>query len=937
MIQRDIYPRVGRYPWGRAALACALVGLWTSCPRTARPGDPVDPKALLEAAQKADRVGRLARAERLWVKVLRGARGRGEDALQFRAALALSRVTLSRGRLAVGRAVLGQELARAQKVNNLPRMAQAHAALGDLYRGTGQLDLAVRQYKRAEVSATGAGLRSLRARAIARQAGVAARRGNLSAAVEGLGQVVTLVGGLRSVAAARAAMAAGRGFALIADYRRARRFLGIAQMGFAAKGRLVRSGVADLELARLAVTVGDRGAAKRDFGQALRQLAKARAHRRHAKAAWHFARALDSWGDYGAARRQRDVARRSLRELGDDYAEALLDLDAARGLQRRRRFRDSATLLRRAVVVLEKASDRFSSGEARILMGRARVRMGQAADALGELTRALDHASAVSAPELSWKAYALLGFLCDTLLDRESKAARFHKGAVNALERVQTGLDLIGGADPAAEDNAYYELARVNVKQWRRGGDPKHLDAALASFERSRARRLVDLLTRAGASLADSGQARRRVRGLSGEERFIAEQLAEPGVGLALRRLLYKRLIWIRTARVRLEGRAFRFAAAHPAPVGVGILKGAISEKGAVLIYHVGHRSSLLYGFNNEQSTVVNLPGQAKLRKLVRRFTGALFGTGHTSVAEVRRRGAELFRRLIAPASAILAGRTRVHLVLSGPLWPLPFAALPEGKRGWFGERRVFVRIPSAAVWLKLKATPRGADAKQELLAVARVSGDVQGQGSASPVRAALIARGHRLAFLPGSRDRAARLVAAVGAVRTVGAGRVTIVSGARGSEAALRKRTLTDYRRLHFAARLLLPARILGPSQPALVLAADAASDGIVLLRELMGLRLDADLVSIEGLDLGRGEPDWQGQEGAARALLLAGARTVVLPLAPPGPATADRFFTTLYRSLVKGSTKAAAWIAAGRALRKHRSTRHPRHWATYVLYGAL
>jgi len=98
VIQRDTYPRVGRYPWGRVALACALVVLWTSCPRTARPGDPVDPKALLEAAQKADRVGRLARAERLWVKVLRGARGRGEDALRFRAALALSRVTLSRGR-----------------------------------------------------------------------------------------------------------------------------------------------------------------------------------------------------------------------------------------------------------------------------------------------------------------------------------------------------------------------------------------------------------------------------------------------------------------------------------------------------------------------------------------------------------------------------------------------------------------------------------------------------------------------------------------------------------------------------------------------------------------------------------------------------------------------------------------------------------------------
>lgn len=908
---------------------CALLVLLTGCPRGPRHRDPTNPKALLEAAEKADRAGHLSTAERLWVKVLRGARLRGDDALRFRATLSLSRVAMSRGHPVVGRALLGQELALARKASHRPRLALAHAALGDLYRRSGQLDLAVGQYKWAAMYAKTAGLRSVRARVLARLAGAAARRGNLGSAVQAMTQVMMLVGGLRSVPAARAALAAGRGFALLADHRRARRYLGIAQMEFQAKGHLGWSGDASLDLAQLAVAVGDRYAAKRDFQQALKQLAEVGAHRRHANAAWLFARALDSWGSPGLARRQRDVARLSLRALGDSYGEAMLDLDAARALQRRRRFRDSSTLLRRAVVVLEKAKDRFSSGEARILLGRARVQMGQAADAVDELTRALDHAAAVSAPELSWQAYALLGFLTDTLLDRESKAARFHQGAVNALERVRAGLDLIGGAGTAAEDNAYYELARVHVKQWRRGGDPRHLDAALASLERSRARRLLDLLTRAGASLADSRKARARVRGLAGEERFLAEQLSAPGAGLALRRLLYKRLTRIRAHRTRLEGQAFRFAAAHPAPVTVGILKGAISEKGAVLVYHVGHRSSLLFGFNNEQSTVVNLPGLAELRKLVRRFTVAMFGKRPQSVAEIRRRGAALYRRLIAPASAVLAGRTRVHLVLSGPLWRLPFAALPEGKRGWLGERRVFVRIPSPAVWLKLKATPRGVDAKQELLAVARVRGDAR--GVASPVRAALIARGHRLASPPGSRDRAARIVAALGA------GRATIVSGDRASETKLRKRTLTDYRRLHFAAQLLLPARILGPVQPALVLAGDSSSDGLVLLRELMGLQLDADLVSIEGLELGRGRPDWQGQEGVARVLLLAGARAVVLPLAPPAPATADRFFTTLYRRLVKGSDKAAAWIAAQRAVRKQRSTRHPRHFATYVLYGAL
>jgi len=909
--------------------AGVFVVLLGGCPRGPRSGDPSDPKALLEAAVTADQAGHLATAERLWVKVLRGARQRGDDALRFRATLSLSRVALSRGRLVVGQALLGQELARAKKAQHRPRMALAHAGLGDLYRRAGRLDRALREYKWAALYAKAAGARSLWAQILAHMAGGAARRGDLDGAVRAMTRVVMLVGGLRSLDAARAALAAGRGFAVLSDFRRARKYLGLAQRKFQAQGVLGMGGEASLDLARLAVAAGDQSAAKLDFGQALRQLAEVGAHRRHANAAWLFARALDSWGDSKAARRQRDVARVSLRALGDIYGEALLDLDAARVLQRRRQFRDSATRLRRAAKVLEKAGDRFSSGEARILLGRAQVQMGQAAEAVGELTRALDHATAVSAPELSWQAYALLGFLTDTLLDRESKAARFHKGAVNALERVRAGVDLIGGTDTATEDNAYYELARVHVKQWRRGGDPKHLDAALASLERSRARRLVDLLTRAGASLADSRGARVRVRALSGEERTIAEQLSTPGVGLALRQLLYKRLIQIRMSRTRLEGEAFRFAAAHPAPVSVAILKGAISEKGAVLIYHVGRRSSLLFAVNNEQSAVVNLPGLAELQKSVRRFTEGLFGTKPASVAEIRRWGAALHRMLIAPAAGVLAGRTRIHLVLSGPLWRLPFAALPEGAQGWLGERRAFVRIPSPAVWLKLKDTPRGAGAELELLAVARVSGDAQ--GVVSPVRDALSARGHPLTPLAGSRDRAERIVSALGAERAA------ILSGGGGSEAVLRKRTLTHYRRIHFAAPVLLPAQILGPTQPAIVLAGDSDSDGLLLLREIMGLKLDADLVSIEGLDLGRGRPDWQGEEGVARALLLAGSRTVVLPLAQPDPASADRFFSTLYRALVKGTDKAAAWIAAQRAVRKNKATRHPRHFASYVLYGAL
>ena len=67
-----------------------------------------------------------------------------------------------------------------------------------------------------------------------------------------------------------------------------------------------------------------------------------------------------------------------------------------------------------------------------------------------------------------------------------------------------------------------------------------------------------------------------------------------------------------------------------------------------------------------------------------------------------------------------------------------------------------------------------------------------------------------------------------------------------------------------------------------------------------------------------------------------LAGTRTVLMPLAQPNPEVSKRFFTTFYASLASGSDKATALAAAQRAVRRNRATRHPRHFATFVLYGA-
>ena len=915
---------------GRLVLVAGLVAIGLSgCPRSPRGRDPSALPELLKAAKLATREGRSQDAQRLWTKVLRRAARLGRGPLKMSATLSLARVCAERGQFSAGSVLLEQALQVAKAAKDQRRLATIYTAGGDLRLRFGRFSEAVDQYLWAKMYAKAERMRSLQTQVVARLARIAALRGNFDFAIKGMAEATLLMITLKGLPLARAAKDVGLAYAALADSKRARRYLTQARQGYQALQLSSDSAEALVALAGLATEQGDLRGATGALESALTLLEQEGARRRHGLVAWRLSRILAAQGRSGPAERYQKLARRSLRAIGDRFMEARLDLDTARFQQRQRRFKDSVVSLQRSVKVLETLGDRFGSGEARILLGKARIQLGMAAQAVGELAKALDHTSAVGAPELSWRAYALLGFLTETLLDREEKAARFHRGAVNALERVRAGLDLIGGANAAAEDNAYFQLARVHLKHWRRSGDPTHFDAALATLERNRSRRLLDQLSRVGASLGDTLKARQRVRALSGEERNLATTLAEPGSGLALRQALFGRLSNIRSLRARLEGQALRFTAAHPAPVTLGILKQALGPGEAVLLYLVGRRRSLLIGINGERSVVVDLPGEATLGRSVKRWQDLVYGRPGGGLAAIRRQGAALHRQLVGPVASVIAGRSRVYLVLGAPLWRLAFAALPVGPSGWLGEKHAFVRIPSPSVWLKLRDTPRGQSAPREL-AIFSVPGD-QGRRLRPSTRANLIARGHRLEPLTGLGERVSRLVAALGSERVVQVSQV--------SEERFKKRDLSQYKRLHFAGRLVLPSRIVGPVQPALVLGSGTrlGDDGLLSMRELLGLTLDADLVTLEALDLGRGRPDWSGQEGVARAFLLSGARSVLLPLGPLDPKVTTRFFAAFYGALSRGLDKAVALAAARKTVAGDPGSAYVRLLATYVLYGAI
>ena len=156
-------------------------------------------------------------------------------------------------------------------------------------------------------------------------------------------------------------------------------------------------------------------------------------------------------------------------------------------------------------------------------------------------------------------------------------------------------------------------------------------------------------------------------------------------------------------------------------------------------------------------------------------------------------------------------------------------------------------------------------------------------------------------------------------------------------TESAFKSEPLQDFRMIHLAVHGIADKQF--PDRAALVLGTSPASqeDGLLQVREIRGLALRADLVTLSACDTGNGR--LLGQEGIAsleRAFLLAGAKSVLASLW-----TADDIFTTalmkrFYQHLVDGQNEGTALRQAKLdLLEKFGDGALPIYWAGVTLVG--
>ena len=294
----------------------------------------------------------------------------------------------------------------------------------------------------------------------------------------------------------------------------------------------------------------------------------------------------------------------------------------------------------------------------------------------------------------------------------------------------------------------------------------------------------------------------------------------------------------------------------------------------------------------------------------------------------------DLYTILLGP---VLSKFRQSRLIISpdGVLNSLPFESLQDANGAFLIRSKTISYIPSASVLWTLRSVDAGSPASRPLLAVGdvdyrsvRLRRTTQNHSLPGLILGGLAGLSStQLEPLPESRDE-------VISIARTATNDASLMMGRDATETAFKAQPLSAFRVIHLAVHAVPDPQY--PYRAGLVLGADSQNDGLLQVREIIRLRLNADLVSLSACETGVGTS--QGEAGMAslqQAFLMAGARAVVGSLWRVEDQSTSSLMKQFYRHLAQREDKATALAHAKRDLLERFSDLAPYYWAGFTLWG--
>jgi CHAT domain-containing protein/tetratricopeptide (TPR) repeat protein len=585
-------------------------------------------------------------------------------------------------------------------------------------------------------------------------------------------------------------------------------------------------------------------------------------------------------------------------------------------------------------------------------MARSYYAQKEYSQALEAGRRATEIARQIGATGILWRSTDVTALALAKSGQTEAARASLAESiaAVEELRNQAAGGEEERASFLAGKTEPYKHLVQLLISQ-------NKLDEALATAERAKARVLLDVM-RSGRVRIDKAmtapendQEHKLVSRLASLNVQLAAERAKPAANAARLAQLNADL-----DQARLDYRGFQTAlyAAHPElqvergdspPIPLAQTAALLPDPGTALLeFAVTDEAAYLFvatkgtKAGSPQLTAYTLAVTAK--ELAARVDGFRKQLA-TRDPDYGKSAHELYRTLLRPARAALAGKTRLVIVPDGPLWELPFQALQPVAGHHLQEDAAVSYAPSLTVLLEMVRRHSVVKSEAErLLAMGNPAFSKQ-DADRLLAQASLAPNDHALRDLPVDLPNARHEVVALS--RLYGARQSAIYTGAAATEQTF-KADAGKYDVLHLATHGVFDNR--NPMYSHLLLAGPGTGgddDGLLEAWEVVNLNLKADLVVLSACETARGKASGgEGLIGMSWAFFVAGSPSLVASQWKVDSASTTELMVNFHHGLrnptgLQGRSAAKARALQQAALRVMKSPqyRHPFYWAGFVLIG--
>jgi CHAT domain-containing protein len=382
----------------------------------------------------------------------------------------------------------------------------------------------------------------------------------------------------------------------------------------------------------------------------------------------------------------------------------------------------------------------------------------------------------------------------------------------------------------------------------------------------------------------------------------------------------------LRALRFGDAPRELEFISAKPA-VTLYELQHRLNDEDVLIEYALGPSRSFALAITRRQVVPYPLVGAKEIESAVSRHVQAIHN-GRDARAE----GRTVYSLLLQPVR-LISENSRLIIVPDGKLNMEPVGAAVDPKGSYLTESHILSFAPSAAAYYFLSTPRPQAPRPVEVLGVG-------GASYSPPPLAADIKPGFGGLFSALAPPRFSKLIRSGGEVTDLaraGGWDTRSLTGDFATESVLKRLPLSSFDILHFALHSAIDRDF--PDRSGLVLTSQSgdADDDLLQAREIIGLKLNADLVTLSACDGAAGTPEGiAGTDSLVQAFLMAGARSVVASVWQADDTFTAALMRRFYARLQSGHDKAEALTLAERELLKEwgRSAA-PKYWAGFRIVG--